>query len=55
MIKSEFIYEKAQYPECHASTIVETKNGLIAAWFGGAHEGHPDVGIWLSRNSAIST
>jgi predicted neuraminidase len=35
-------------PECHASTIVETSDGLVAAWFGGKHEKNPDVGIWVS-------
>lgn len=48
-LKSEFIYETAPTPECHASTIVEIKSGLVAAWFGGTHERHPDVGIWVSR------
>ena len=33
----------------HASTIAETPEGLVAAWFGGPHEGHPHVGIWLAR------
>jgi len=47
---SEFIYEKASFPSCHASTIVETQDGtLVAAWFGGTAEKNPDVGIWLSR------
>ena len=45
----EFIYEKASFPQCHASTIVETKDGLVAAWFGGKHERNPDVCIWISR------
>lgn len=46
----EFIYESAPFPECHASTIVETGAGLAAAWFGGTEEGHEDVGIWVSRH-----
>jgi predicted neuraminidase len=49
LLKSEFIFETAPFPECHASTIVESESGLVAAWFGGTHERHPDVGIWLSR------
>ncbi len=36
-------------PQCHASTIVETRSGLVAAWFGGTHEKNKDVGIWVSR------
>jgi predicted neuraminidase len=27
---------------------VETPQGIAAAWFGGTHEKHPDVAIWLS-------
>jgi sialate O-acetylesterase len=49
IMKSEFIYETAPFPSCHASTIEETKSGLIAAWFGGTDEGNADVGIWTSR------
>jgi predicted neuraminidase len=47
---AEFIYDKAPFRECHASTIEWTKGGLVAAWFGGTAEGHRDVGIWLSRH-----
>ncbi len=37
-------------PSVHASTIVELQNGdLLAAWFAGAYEGHPDVKIWTAR------
>jgi predicted neuraminidase len=50
LVSHEFIYEKAPYPSCHASTIVEPAPGqLVAAWFGGTREKHPDVGIWVSR------
>lgn len=49
MLKSEYIYETAPFPECHASTLAETSKGLVAAWFGGTKEKHPDVGIWVSR------
>ena len=45
---SEFIFENASFPQCHASTIAETENGLIAAWFGGTHEKHDDVSIYTS-------
>ena len=48
-VKGEFIYETAPFPSCHASTIAETKSGLVAAWFGGTGERNPDVGIWVSR------
>jgi predicted neuraminidase len=50
LLKAEFIFETAPFPQCHASTIVETKDGLVAAWFGGQYEKSPDVGIWLSRH-----
>ena len=49
VISGEFIYETAPFPQCHASTIVETPAGLVAAWFGGTAEGKPDVNIWSSR------
>jgi predicted neuraminidase len=51
IVKSEFIYDKAPFPSCHASTIVETSGGLVAAWFGGKAERSPDVGIWISRRN----
>ena len=49
VLKSEFLFEIAATPACHASTIAETQEGLVAAWFGGTYEKHPDVGIWVSR------
>jgi len=45
----EWIYEQAPFPECHASTLAETGQGIVAAWFGGTRERNPDVGIWVSH------
>lgn len=50
LVTSEFIYETAPFPACHASTIVEPAGGgLVAAWFGGTAEGNTNVCIWSSR------
>ncbi len=50
IVRSEFLYETAPFPSVHASTIAETKDGkLVAAFFGGTHEKHADVGIWVTR------
>jgi predicted neuraminidase len=51
-IKGELIYSLGNRPtpSCHASTIVETKSGLVAAWFAGTHENNPDVGIRVARH-----
>jgi predicted neuraminidase len=48
VVRSEFIYDTAPFPSCHASTIARTKSGLICAWFGGTAEGKKDVAIWVS-------
>jgi predicted neuraminidase len=51
IVSEEFIYETASFPQCHASTIVQTSGGhLAAAWFGGTREGQVDVGIWFARH-----
>lgn len=51
-LKGELIYplDAKPTPECHASTLVELEDGVVAAWFGGTEEKHPDVGIWISMN-----
>lgn len=50
VISSGFTFERAPYPECHASTLVEVTPGhLVGAWFGGTKERAPDVGIWVAH------
>lgn len=51
LVSGEMIFPIENKPtkECHASTIVETPSGLVAAWFAGTRERDPDVGIWISR------
>ncbi|MDB5325577.1 MAG: putative lipoprotein [Phycisphaerales bacterium] len=49
ILAEEFIYESAPFPSCHAATLCETDDGLLASYFGGQHERHPDVLIYVSR------
>ncbi len=40
------------FQQGHASTLVRTSNHkFLVAWFGGTHEKHDDVGIWLSKGN----
>lgn len=49
-VSSEFIFEVNPVPSCHATTIVEARDGtLVAAWFAGTAEGKSDVSIWSAR------
>lgn len=54
IVASEFVFETAPFPSSHASTIAETRTGLVAAWFGGTRERNPDVGIWAARRNKNS-
>lgn len=49
LLKSEFIFDPNPVPSCHATTLVETKAGLVSAWFAGTAEGNADVCIWSAR------
>lgn len=51
IVMSEYLFERAPFASAHASTIVQAKEGLVVAWYGGTREGAPDVGIWLSRHT----
>lgn len=53
LVVEEFVFEKAPFKQCHASTICETSRGFVAAWFGGTKEGHNDVGIWTSFHDGL--
>ena len=55
IVVNEFLYEKADFPQCHSATIVETTQGdLLTAFFGGTREGAPDVCIYLCRKDKES-
>ena len=49
-MKATFIFDPdaPPTPACHAPTIAALGDDLIAAWFAGSHEKHPDVGIWTA-------
>lgn len=51
ILKDQFVYDTASFPSCHAATMAETPAGLVAAWFGGTHEGNKDVCIYSSTYS----
>lgn len=51
ILASQFIYDTAPFPECHAATIAETPTGLVTAFFGGTKERNPDVCIYVSRKA----
>jgi hypothetical protein len=49
--EQDFVFgDDRPFPQCHASTLVRTNDDhFLVAWFGGTHEKHDDVGIWLSK------
>lgn len=53
LMSEEFVFEKASFQQCHASTICQTSRGMVTAWFGGTKEGNEDVGIWTSYHDGL--
>jgi predicted neuraminidase len=51
IISDRFIFTRAPCAMSHASTIAESGDALVAAWFGGSLESRPDVSILVSRNT----
>ncbi len=49
IVKAQFLFEDAPFKSCHASTIAQTQDFFIVAFFGGSNEGNDDVGIWICR------
>lgn len=51
ILKKEDIFLSDKYfNQCHASTVEICQNkDVIAAWFAGTREKHPDVAIWFAR------
>lgn len=51
MVSSSKIFDShPEFAQGHASTIVAVSPGeYLVAWFGGTHEKHDDVSIWMSR------
>lgn len=50
-LAKDFVFgDDRPFAQCHASTLLMTGDGkFLVAWFGGTHEKHDDVGIWLSK------
>lgn len=51
LISAELVYGLDEKPtaQCHASTLIETRDGLMCAFFAGTYEGNPDVGIRVAH------
>jgi predicted neuraminidase len=50
-VSAGFVADAPPTASSHASTIVESKDVLMCAWFGGSRERARDVVIWMSRNA----
>ncbi len=48
-VSAEFIVDNPSHASSHASTIIDTRDGLMAAWFGGTQERALDVSIFIAH------
>lgn len=48
LVDSGFVNPNATYKSSHASTLVDCGGSILAAWFGGSYEKHPDVCIYVA-------
>jgi len=51
IVADVFIADPASTAMSHASSIAESVDGLVAAWFGGSLESRPDVAIFVARKT----
>lgn len=50
LVSRELVFTNPPFKECHASTIVELSGGgILASWFAGPYESHPQVSIWTAE------
>jgi predicted neuraminidase len=49
-LQAGFLFTDAPFEQAHASTIAQSSGTLVAAWFAGPYESHPEVAIWCARH-----
>ncbi len=50
IVLEEFLYKETEFPQCHSASLIELEGGeLLATFFGGTRERHPDVEIRIAR------
>lgn len=49
LLKKAFLFENGAAPTNHTSTLVETSDGLLAAWIGGPESRHPSSSVFTAR------